>query len=124
MLFVLRKDAYISMTSNMHAKIAEKNEILINLTVHCTLMKPRLTGFINSSFPPNTSDPNQDFFTSNEVYLATIFKKSNTGNPIQIQMQTKYKCSGKYELDLTMTEITEFQVTHVYFRIDDCFPTI
>ena len=50
-----------------------------------------------------------EFFTSNEVYLANIFKKSNTGNPMQIQMQTKYKCSSKNELDLTMTEITEFK---------------
>ena len=85
-LFVLRKGAYISMTSNMHAKIREKNEILINLTAHCTLMKPRLTGFIDLSFPPNTSDPHQDFSNQTKCIWQISLKNQTRAT------QYKYKC--------------------------------
>ena len=85
-LFVLRIDAYISMTSHMHVKIVYKIEILINLTgiVHCTLMKPRLNWFYRFIISPQI--PHQDF-SHHTKCIWQISKKNQTR-----ATQYKYKC--------------------------------
>ena len=121
LIIVLRKDAYISMTSHMHVKIVEKIEISINLTgtVHCTLMKSRLTGFIDLSFSPNISDPHQDFSQIWQISLKIKHEQPNTNtNANQIQMQWQIRVGFENDWNHRV------QVTHVFFRINDCFPTI
>ena len=94
-LFVLRIDAYISMTSHKHVRIVYKIEILINLTgiVHCTLMKPSLNWFYRFIISPQISQIRiRIFHITRSVfgkYLQKIkHRQPNTNtNANQVQMQ-------------------------------------
>ena len=118
-LFVLRKDASISMTSNMHAKIVGENWNL-NKSNCILYIEAQNNWFYLFIISPKYLRSASGFFISHEVYLVNISHgqpNTNTNvNQIQMQRQIRVRFDNDWN--------HRVQVTHVYFRLDDCFPTI
>ena len=113
------------MTSHIHVKIVEKIEIFRNLADIVHVWNPDwLFFFINLSNSQYTSDLHQNISHQMKCIWQISSKNTKHGqfntnaNANQIQIQQQTRVSFEYDWNHTV------QVTHVYFRINDFFPTI